>query len=372
VAPRDERVTTTAGTPLRIGMVIGQLSTGGAEGQLRTLCEGLDPASAAATVYCLSDVTEPYGPVLERAGVPVKVITGGRLGRARALRAALAADRIDVVHAWLFIANAFSWAATRFGGPPLVTSARNCKRSGRLLDALNRRAFAASAGVIVNSRQVRDYIADEYGAPAARTTVVYNAIDLNRFQPPAQPRPTHAPRVVMVGRLVAQKNPLLFVAAAAALRERLPAVRFRLVGDGPLRPAVEAAAHAAGLGDALEMAGERRDVPALLQDADLFWLTSDWEGLPNAVLEAMAAGLPVVATDVGGTAELVDAGVEGYVVAAGDRDAIVARSLDILSDPAGLTMMQLAARARAARYGREQMVQATMAVYARAVGQGTA
>jgi glycosyltransferase involved in cell wall biosynthesis len=90
------------------------------------------------------------------------------------------------------------------------------------------------------------------------------------------------------------------------------------------------------------------------------------------VLEAMAAGLPVVATDVGGTAELVDAGVEGYVVAAGDRDAIVARSLDVLSDPAGLTMMQLAARARAARYGREQMVQATMAVYARAIGQGTA
>ena len=355
--------------PLRVGMVIGQLSTGGAEGQLRVLCEGLDPAVATAVVYCLSETTEPYGPLLERAGIPVRVLAGGRLGRIRALRAALAADGIDVVHAWLFIANAFAWAATRFGGPPLVTSARNSKRSGRVLDALNRRAFADSTAIIVNSRQVGDYIAAVYGAPTDRITVVYNAIDLDRFQPPRAPRPAHAPRVVMVGRLVAQKNPLLFVAAAAALRARLPAVRFQLIGDGPLRGAVERAAGEAGLTDVLELAGERHDVPALLQEADLFWLTSDWEGLPNAVLEAMAAGLPVVATDVGGTAELVDAGVEGYVVDAGDRDALVARSLEILSDTGRLAHMRLAARARAAQFGRSAMVQATQAVYARAAGR---
>lgn len=359
---------TPPGPRLRIGMVIGQLTTGGAEGQLRVLCAGLDPARAAPIVYCLSADREPYGAQLERAGVPLRVLTGGRLARVRALRAALAADRIDVVHAWLFIANAFAWAATRAGGPPLVTSARNCKRSGRLLDALNRRAFADSAAIIVNSRQVGDYIAAAYGAPADRTTVVYNAIDLDRFPPPPTPRPEHAPRVIMVGRLVAQKNPLLFVAAAAALRRRLPAVRFRLVGDGPLRAEVERAARAAELGDALELTGERHDVPALLHDADLFWLTSDWEGLSNAVLEAMAAGLPVVATDVGGTAELVDAGVEGYVVDAGDRDALVARSLEILSDPDRLTRMRAAARARAAQFSRAAMVRATQAVYARAAG----
>jgi glycosyltransferase involved in cell wall biosynthesis len=353
-------------------MVIGQLSTGGAEGQLRALCEGLDPGVARATVYCLSGETEPYGPLLERAGVPLRVVRGGRLGRVRALRSAFAADGIDVVHAWLFIANAFAWAATRLERRPLVTSARNCKRSGRLLDALNRRAFAASDAIIVNSQQVRDYIAHVYDAPADRIAVVYNAIDLARFQPPARTRPGHAPRVVMVGRLVAQKNPLLFVAAAAGLRARLPAVRFQLVGDGPLRAAVAAAVRAAGLGDCLELAGERHDVPALLHDADLCWLTSDWEGLPNAVLEAMAAGLPVVATDVGGTAELIEAGVEGYVVRAGDGDAFVARSLEILADPARLAHMRGAARARAARFDRAQMVEATQAVYARVACRGGA
>lgn len=361
-----------ASKPLRIGMVIGQLSTGGAEGQLRMLCEGLAAGAAQATVYCLSDQTEPYGPLLERAGIPLRVLRGGRVARVRALRAALVADRIDVVHAWLFIANAFAWAASRAGGPPLVTSARNCKRSGRVLDAINRRAFAASAGIIVNSQQVRDYITRVYAAPSDRITVVYNAIDLDRFQPPPRTRPPHPPRVVMVGRLVAQKNPLLFVAAAAALRAQRPDVCFQLVGDGPLRGEVAAAVRAAGLGDCLALAGERRDVPALLHDADLCWLTSDWEGLPNAVLEAMAAGLPVVATDVGGTAELIEAGVEGYVVRAGDRDGFVARSLEILGDPTRLAHMRGAARARAARFSRTAMVQATQAVYARAAGRADA
>jgi glycosyltransferase involved in cell wall biosynthesis len=86
----------------------------------------------------------------------------------------------------------------------------------------------------------------------------------------------------------------------------------------------------------------------------------------------MAAGLPVVATDVGGTSELVDAGVEGYVVDAGDREALVARSLEILSDSGRLLHMRLAARARAAQFGRATMVQATQAVYARAAGRVSA
>jgi glycosyltransferase involved in cell wall biosynthesis len=352
--------------PLRIAMVIGQLSTGGAEGQLRALCAALDPAAAVPLVYCLSTDTEPYAPLLERDGIAVRVLAGGRWARLRALRAALAADRIDVVHAWLFIANAFAWAATRLGGPRLVTTARNCKRSGGLLDQLNRRAFAASDAIIVNSRQVGDYIATVYGAPTDRLTVVYNAIDLDRFRPAPEPRPAPAPLVVMVGRLVKQKNPLLFVAAAAALRRRLPAARFRLIGDGPLRAEVERAARAAGLDEALELTGERRDVETLLPDADLFWLTSDWEGLPNAVLEAMASGLPVVATDVGGTAELIDAGVEGYVIDAGDCDALVARSLEILADPDRHAHMRRAARARAMQFSGAAMARATAAVYARA------
>lgn len=348
--------------PLRVGMVIGQLSTGGAEGQLRLFCERVDRRAVEPTVYCLSRRSEPVGPQLERAGVTVRVIGGSPLVRIARLHRQLAADRVDIVHAWLFVANAYAWVA---GGRALVTSARNCKRSGPLLDALNRLAFRSSAAIIANSDAVRRYIQREYGAPAARIAVVYNAVDLDRFRPRAGPDDRQAPRVVTVGRLVAQKNPLLFVAAAAALHKRLPAVRFVWIGDGPLREQVAAAVRAAGLEAVCELAGERADVPELLRSADLFWLTSDWEGLPNAVIEALACGLPVAATRVGGTPELVSDGVEGFLVEPGDGEALVARSLSVLRDAAARRRMGAAARSRSERFGVDSMVRATCAVYDR-------
>jgi len=351
--------------PIRVGLVIGQLSTGGAEGQLRLLCQGFDRFAVQPVVYCLSTQTEPYRGLLERAGIPVRVIAGGRAGRALQLRRALAGDRIDLVHAWLFIANAYAWAAGLGRRVALVTSARNCKRQGRWLDAINRRAFRASDAIIVNSNEVLRYIEREYQAPPERITVIPNAIDLERFHP--RPRAVGSKCVIMVGRLVAQKNPLLFVAAAAALRARLPDARFVLVGDGPLRGQVQAAVRAAGLDDSFVLAGERGDVHELLGQADLFWLTSDWEGLPNAVIEALACGLPVVATDVGGTAELVREGQEGFLIAPGDCDALVARSVSILTDPAAQARLRAAARARAERFGVEQMVRATQALYEQAL-----
>jgi glycosyltransferase involved in cell wall biosynthesis len=358
--------------PLRVGLVIGQLTTGGAEGQLRLLSEGFDRGAVHPTVYCLSGATDPYGPRLERAGIPVRVIAGGRLGRARALRAQLRRDRIQVAHAWLFIANAYAWAASRGAGWALVTSARNCKRSGRVLDLLNRRAFRASDAIIVNSTQVQRYIETEYGAPAERIAMVRNAIDLARFRPGGAAPVAGGPTIVTVGRLVKQKNPLLFVAAAAELRRRMPGARFVMIGDGPLRPAVEAAVAAAALTDCCTLAGEREDIEGALAGADLFWLTSDWEGLPNAVIEALASGLPVVATDVGGTAELVRRGIDGYIVPAGDRDALVARAAEILADPELHARMRRAARERAEAFGVAAMVEATRAVYARALARRAA
>ncbi|MGH7790037.1 MAG: glycosyltransferase, partial [Candidatus Binatia bacterium] len=274
----------------------------------------------------------------------------------------------------LFIANAYAWAASRGAPWALVTSARNCKRTGRVLDTLNRRAFGRSDAIIVNSEQVQHYIEREYRAPSARIAVVYNAIDLQRFQPRAEAGLASAgPRVAMVGRLVAQKNPQLFVAAAAQLRVQRPDVRFLLVGDGPLRGQLERSVTDAGLADCITFAGERSDVEVLLHSADLFWLTSDWEGLPNAVIEAFACGLPVVATDVGGTAELLRDGVEGYLIAPGDCDALVAKSVAILGDPERQGRMRAAARQRAESFGRPAMVRATQAVYERALagrGQG--
>ena len=318
----------------------------------------------APVVYCLSAHTRPYGPLIEAAGVPVRVISGSRLARLRALRRWLARDRIDVVHAWLFVANAFAWLANRRAHRPLLTSARNCKRQGRLLDCLNRRAFAASDVIVANSEEVARYIAREYDAPPERTIVVYNAIDTNRFVPDAAPH-ADEPCIAMVARLVPQKHPLLFVAAAAAVRAQVPHVRFMLIGDGPLNAEVEAAVAAAGLGECCAVLHERHDVPQLLRQADIFWLTSEWEGLPNVVLEAMSSGLPVVVTDVGGTRELVRPGEEGFLIRAGDRDALVAHSVELLTNPAKRARFARAARARAQQFAPPQMVAAMQSLYTR-------
>ncbi|MFQ5668043.1 MAG: glycosyltransferase, partial [Candidatus Binatia bacterium] len=165
------------------------------------------------------------------------------------------------------------------------------------------------------------------------------------------------------------KNPGLFVAAAAALRQRLRNVRFLLIGDGPLRARVAAQAAAAGLRDCCVFTGERDDVPELLRQADLFWLTSDWEGLPNVVLEAMASGLPVVATDVGGARELVRPGQDGFLIARGDCDALVVHSVALLTNVEQRRRFGRAARDRALTFAPERMVTTMRDLYTRAARQ---
>jgi glycosyltransferase involved in cell wall biosynthesis len=347
--------------------VIGQLTVGGAEKQLWLLCRALDRETAVPFVYCLSDHTVPYGPQLEACGARVRCISGGRLAQARMLREWLARDRIDLVHAWLFIADAYAWLATLGSGRPLLTSSRNCKRQGHLLDAVNRRAFAASAAIVVNSRDVARYIAHHYGVPKDRIRVIYNAIDTSRFHPSAKPG-AETRLVVAVGRLVDQKNHSLFLRAAAELVQDVPEARFVIVGDGPLRGPLQAQANALGIGGRVSFTGERRDVDAILRTAALFWLTSRWEGMPNAVLEAMASGLPVIATDVGGTRELIRPGVDGFVVPEDDAGAFVRHSRELL-EPAMRRLFAAAARARAEEFSTARMVSALSQLYDDTLGR---
>jgi len=351
--------------PIRVGLVIGQLTTGGAEGQLWLLCRALDRARFQLTVYCLSDQTAPYGEQIAARGIPVRVVSGGRFARVRALRRWLAADRINVVHAWLFIANSFAWAATRGADRALMTSARNCKQQGRVLDLVNRQAFRASTAIVVNSENVGTYLVEHYGAPPERLRVIYNGIDSERFHPlePAAAATASLGPIVTVGRLVAQKNHELFLRAARQLAGEIPGLRFVIVGDGPLRASLAAQAVRLGIADRVVFAGERADVPELLRGASLFWLTSRWEGLPNVVLEALASGVPVVATDVGGTRELIRSGVDGFIVANEDHDGFVRHSRELLNDGGLRQRFREAARARAEQFSVGNMVGACARLY---------
>lgn len=175
------------------------------------------------------------------------------------------------------------------------------------------------------------------------------------------------PRLVMVARLERQKDHPTLLAALARLRGL--AWTLDLVGDGPHRAVLEARVAALGLGGRVRFLGARDDVPRCLARSQLFTLISHFEGFPRSILEAMRAGLPVVATDVAGVAESVVDGETGRLVPVGDVDALVARLGELLGDPARRARMGRAARRRyQARFTFEHMFEGTLAVYRSLLG----
>jgi len=231
----------------------------------------------------------------------------GLLGRTAA--AALGVPvRIFTAHGWAFKAYSgpasalYRWA-DRLMAPLTTTTVCVSERE-------------RSAGVRARTCRARD------------TVVIPTAVDAGAA-PPAR-HDGSPPRVVMVGRLAAPKDPITLVRALAGVEGSRFAAS--IVGDGPDRPAVEAEIRAAGLEGVVELTGERHDVPRLLADADVFVLSSRSEGAPLSVLEAMAAGLPVVASAVGGVPEIVEDGATGLLVPPGDAAALAATLEQLLAD----------------------------------------
>lgn len=370
-------------TSLRLALVVGQLQRGGAERQLFELATRLDRERFDPLVICLSEVTEPYGPRLKAAGVEVLALPrrGHRdAGRVRSLARLLRERRIDLAHSFLIAANAYLWAATRLaGGPPYIASSRTCiPPKGRVALWVHRRAFRGAAAVVANARAVAEFTCRLYGLAEDRVMVIPNGVDLRPYDEAAGDSGARAAvreslgfgaaEVVaaLVGRLSPEKRFDLLIAAAGMARGGDgAAVRFVLVGDGPSRESLRSAIDRAGLGEVVRMAGARDDIARVLSACDLFVQTSDTEGLPNAVMEAMASGLPVVATRAGGTIELVEEGKTGLTVPCGDPAALAA-AIGALARDAGLRSgMGERGRAQiAGSYSVERMVEATAALYA--------
>ncbi len=266
----------------------------------------------------------------------------GVIGR---LAAALAGVpvRIFTVHGWAFRAHAglasslYLWA-DRLMAP--LTTVTVCVTEGE------RRAGIAA-------RTCRD----------ARTTVIANATDVAATR--AAVLAGDPPHVIAVGRLAAPKDPLTLVRALARVRTRH---RATIVGDGPLRSELEREAERLDLRATLALAGERRDVGALLARADVFVLASRSEGAPLSILEAMAAGLPVVACDVGGVGELVVDGETGILVPPGDAGALAAALERVLADAPLRRALGAAGRQRAReRFDLTAFRGAHLRLYARAL-----
>jgi glycosyltransferase involved in cell wall biosynthesis len=351
---------TSTPSPIRVAFCITELEPGGAERCLVELATRLDRRQFAPVVYCLGP--RPRGnptslaDVLEAAGVAVHCFAARRwtdLPRlASRLRRRLASDAPHLVQTFLFHANVLgAWAARRAGVQRVVTGIRVAERRAAWHLALARRADRWVDRHVCVSQSVRAFSIERGRLPADKLVVIRNAVDVERFAA-AKPAPlaslaTAAPRRVIacIGRLDRQKGVDWLLEAMPRAFAELPEHDLVLAGDGPERAPLAALAQRLGIAQRVRFVGFRRDVPEILAASDVLVLASRWEGMPNAVLEAMAAGRPVVATDVAGVAEALGPLAGEQIAPPNDPGQFVRKMVAILADPA-----------LAARLGRENQL----------------
>jgi glycosyltransferase involved in cell wall biosynthesis len=338
--------------------LLSRFNFGGTERQLverlRRHPRGFEPILAcSALTGAFLDPIRALG--IEPIVVPVSglVHPSGALAVAR-LAALIKSRKVDLIHANDFAMSVLGLAAARIAGARIVTNRVDCGHLRPGFGVMHRRleAFAARNADLVcaNAEAVRTVCIEEEGCDPDRVVVVPNGLDIPLFdalsaelEGPLPIRPGDFP-VAVVGNLWPVKGHATLVEAAALLRDRAPQVRFLCVGEGVMRPVLEGRIRELGIEDRVLLLGHRTDVPAILARSSAFALCSSNEGLANAIMEAMAARLPVVATRVGGNPELVADG-RGLLVPYGDPRALADSILRILADRAEARAMGLRGRA---------------------------
>jgi sugar transferase (PEP-CTERM/EpsH1 system associated) len=383
--------TGTGGAPLVVH-IVHRLDVGGLENGLVNLINHLPAARYRHAIVCLTEATD-FRRRIRRADVEVHAL-GKRPGKDPGaywrLWKLLRALRPDIVHTRNLATLDCQFVAALAGIRGRVhgehgwdvydlhgTSSRY-----RLL----RRAAARVVGRFVTmSRDLERWLVSDVGVPARNVTQIYSGVDATRFHPRTGPRGSFGPAgfsdehsfiIGTAGRLEPVKNPLMLLHAFIALLDRQPQLRERarlvFIGDGALRGELEARIANAGVAQLCWLAGSRDDVPALLRGLDVFALPSLNEGISNTILEAMATGLPVVATRVGGNVELVREGATGALCVARDPQAMASSLLEYVTQPDLARRHGAEARAVVERdFGLTRMVQDYAAVYERVLPRGT-
>jgi glycosyltransferase involved in cell wall biosynthesis len=375
-------VTSRRPAALRVGHLIKGLGRGGAERLLPQLARAHGPEIELAVGYFLPWKDALVGE-LEAAGCQVTCFDArspaGMVARFPAVAAWLRDDGVDLVHAHLPLAGVVARLAGRRAGVPVVYTEHNLlERYHPLTRRANLATWRLQRAVVAVSEGVAGSIA-RHAPPGVPVRVVRNGIeipadddDAGRAARAALGIAPDAPVVGTVAVFRRQKRLDLWLEIARRIAERQPAARFLLVGEGPLRAATEVLAARLGLGGRALFAGQREDVRPYLAALDVYLMSSEFEGLPLALLEAMAAGRAVVATAVGGVPEAIADGESGVVRAVGDVAGLAAAAAGLLADPARRAALGAAARRRVAeRFGIRRMAGELEAIYREATtGEG--
>lgn len=322
-------------TRIPVAVFVDRFIAGGTQRQMIELLARLDRRRFRVHPVCFHKIGVWY----DRAaslGEPVAVFPIHGFRRPATARQLFAFSRwcrenaIAVLHTCELYSNIFALTGGALAAVPVRIGSRRGFVEPPGLQRLQRAAYSAAHRIVANSRAAADRLRVE-GVPPRKIMIIPNGVDHRAYrvrQHSMRPR-----RIALVACLREEKRIDLLIAAAPRVLARYPDAEFVVAGDGPCRSELVSLARATGIADRFSFLGHRDDIPEVLAEADIFVLPSRSEALPNSVLEAMAAGLPVVATAVGGIPELVEDGRNGRLVPSGNADALAAALLELLDRP---------------------------------------
>ncbi len=374
---RDRLQSSNRRDQLRVCHVITGFDTGGAERVLLQTVQRLDSVRFKPIVVSLRK-RGLLSEQAERSGIETIHLDMGRrpgLGTVWRLAGIFRRRKIDIVHAYLYDASIASRVAGKWSGVPVVLTSTRASL-GYLPAAawwLDRLTARWCQRIIAVSRHTADFIVQVERIPAEKVVVVPNGVDLRRFAPRSRQSARaqwlvdeDAFVVASVGRLSSQKGHRFLLEALASLRGVIPHVVCIIAGEGPLRHTLEKRAGALGLAEVCRFVGELPSIETIYAAADVAVLASEYEGMPNAALEAMAMGCPVIATAVGGSPEVVRDSETGLLVPPSDAESL-GRAIAVLAvNPETRRRMSERSREIAERFhGIETMIESVERLYAR-------
>ncbi len=373
------RSPSTVTAPIRVLHVFVTLPVGGAEFVLLNTVQNL-PADRFQSVICCIRDKGTVGEILADRGYPLFELglmhkKGWDWRIVQRLAALMRQQRIDLVHCHLYHANLYGRLAARRAGVPAIITLHNTQSEfNKWTRRLPGRLLAGrTAGFIAISEAVRDYIIDNLGAAVApRVHVIANGVNLARLESTLSRERAGRdlgldpalPVLGAVGRLARVKGHHHILEAMANLASGDRPTQLILIGTGEEEPSLRRLAERLHLAGRVHLLGMRQDVGDLLRAMDLFIMPSLWEGLSMAMLEAMGAGLPVIASDVGAAARLLDGDRCGLLVPAQDPEALTAAIRRLLDQPELARKMGDHGRRRVRdHYSDVEMVRQVRSVY---------
>lgn len=326
----DTDVQNHAGEPrtVRVCHVSLTLKTGGLERLLADIARHHDANRCQVEFLALNEVGR-FANVIREAGCRVHSLpTSGRIGQLRQMVRLFRAGKFDVVHTHNTYPHIYASIAARIARIPVVVNTRHGQRSGHGWKSKVQFRWASHLvdKIVAVSDDAAQLCIEADGVRSHKVARIWNGIDIEDFK---YTGPVKTPVAISVARLSAEKDfPTLLRAMAIAVKQ-VPDLVLNLVGDGPERNRLEGLSAELKLTDHVRFLGDRADVPALLSSAGFFVTASLTEGISLTLLEAMAVGLPVIATHVGGNSEIVDDPLTGRLVPPNDENKLAAAMVEM-------------------------------------------